>query len=92
MSQTWEDMKRAAQSVYKGTGNIFQGIYTDIGTAYQQIMMSGKLYPQADRTAINQEIAESSYQPTAEDWQEYGRWHDEHRGPDPEPHDLEPER
>lgn len=86
-------MKRAAQSVYRESGNIFRNIYADIGVSYQQILMSGHLYPQADRTALNHEIAESAYQPTAEDWKEYERWRDEQPpGRDPEPQDLEPER
>ena len=86
-------MKRAAQSVYREAGNIYRVIYADIGVSYQQIMISGHLYPQADRTAINHEIAAEAYQPTPEDWKEYEQWRDaQPPGRDPEPQDLEPER
>ncbi len=88
----WDDMKRAAQSVYRESGNIFRSIYMDIGVSYQQIMITGHLLPQADRTALNHEIAQEAYQPTAEDWRGYEQWRDERpQGHDPEPQDLEPE-
>jgi len=52
MSQTWEAMKRAAQSVY-----------TDIGNSYQQLLIAGHLYPPTSRDQLNHEIAEAAYDP-----------------------------
>ncbi len=119
--------------------------YSDVGTAYQQILTQGSVSPTpsynqqpqaAPAPQINPEytrmeglydaqaterarlagITEADYQPTnidyqaygmdhrqlghyeptAEDWQEYGRYLDEREAayptPDPEPHDLEPGR
>ena len=88
---SWEDTKRAAQSAYNTIGNIYHDAYAGIGTAYQQILLSGHLYPTADRSALNYEIAQDAYQPTAEDWKEYERYRDawERENPDP---GMEPER
>jgi hypothetical protein len=81
----WEDTKRAAQGAYMSAGRGFQDMYSGIGSAYQQILTNGQLSPAMGYGDINQQIAQDAYQPTAADWQEYGRYRDawERDNPDP---------
>ncbi|GHO66541.1 hypothetical protein KSC_054330 [Ktedonobacter sp. SOSP1-52] len=87
---SWEDTKRAAQSAYIMAGNGFQDVHNSIGNAYQQILISGHLYPSMGGNSLTQEIAEGAYEPTKEDWKEYERHLDEQQ-PEQE-QDMEPER
>jgi hypothetical protein len=87
---SWEDTKQAAQSVRNFTGSIYQDAYGNIGNAYQQFLMGGKpIYP--DHASLNYEIAESAYDPTREDWQDYERYVDESSRDLPDPEPVEPE-
>ena len=88
---SWEDTKRAAQSAYDTIGKLYQDAYGGIGAAYQQILIGGQLYPQADRSALNYEIAQDAYDPTAQDWKEYERYRDEWERDNPDP-GMDPER
>ena len=94
---SWEDTKRAAQSAYMSAGNGFQDMYSGIGSAYQQILLTGHLSPPLGHD-INRQIAADAYQPTAADWKEYERhnaaWDRENPDPrltGPDPDAPEPE-
>ena len=50
MAQAWEDMKRTAQNAYDSIGN-----------TYQQILISGRAYP--DASSMNYDIAEGTINP-----------------------------
>lgn len=88
---SWEDTKRAAQTTI---GNIFHDAYLSIGNAYQQVLTTGRIYP--DASSLTTDIATGAYEPTPEDWQEYGRYVDAYNRDNPDPRlsdpGLEPER
>lgn len=41
---TWEEEKRAAQTAFTLTGNLFQDVHSSVGNVYQQILMTGRIY------------------------------------------------
>ncbi len=97
MSTSWEDLKRAGQSVYLSAGNGFQD-RNGFGQAYRQFLLTGQL--DSRRIAhrdVHHQIAEEPYQPTKADWQEYAHhrdaWEKENpdsrlTGPDPDAPEL----
>lgn len=86
---SWEDTKRAAQTTYSTLGSIYQNAYEGIGNAYQQILTTGRLYP--DHSSLTHDIATGAYEPTKEDWEEYGRWSRENEPPDPRLTGIDPD-
>jgi hypothetical protein len=80
---TWEDTKRAAQSTYNTIGSVYQNAYEGLGNTYQQILTTGRIYP--DASSLTNDIATGAYDPTPEDWQEYGQYVDQYSAQNPAP-------
>ncbi len=85
----WEETKRAGQTAFTMAGNGFEDAYSGIGNAYQQIMLTGHLYPSMGGNNFTQEIAEESFtQPEAKEELFYLN-HFHGYEPEPEP-DIQP--
>jgi hypothetical protein len=88
----WADTQRAAQSVYSAASREVSNAVSDIGNTYQQILTSG-VPASSSREAMNMEIADSVYEPSAEDWKEYEAYRDQTTPDMPEQEQgIEPER
>lgn len=73
---TWEETKRAGQAAFTLAGNLYQDVHNGIGSAYQQILISGHLYPSNGRDSLTQQIAEDMYpEPEGEKIGLLGRQH-----------------
>lgn len=57
---TWEETKRAGQMAFTLTSRGIGDVYSGIGSAYQQILISGHLYSMSGNS-MTQEIAEGLY-------------------------------
>jgi hypothetical protein len=69
-SNFWGDTQRLAQSAF-----------ADVSNTYQQFL-TGTTDP--SRRNLNYEIAADAYEPTAEDWKEYGLYLDEQERNNPD--------
>ncbi|HEU5375748.1 MAG TPA: hypothetical protein VFV38_09935 [Ktedonobacteraceae bacterium] len=89
---TWEEQKRAGQTAFILTGNLFQDMHSSIGNAYQQILVTGHLYPSTGKDSLTHQITEDMFkQPEHEDIGRFGRQHTFEQSHDPD-QDIEPER
>src|SRR5438270_12254268 len=81
----WEETKRAGQTAFTMAGNGYQDMYSGIGNAYQQILLTGHLYPSMGGTNLTQEIVQDSFrQPEAKEELFYLNHFHGHE-PEPEP-------
>ena len=62
---TWAETKQAAQVT---AGNLYSDIQNDIGGTYQQFLTG------TTSRDFNNDLAIGVYEPSAEDWQEYGQY------------------
>lgn len=84
----------AQQSLWEATKWEAQSAFKDIGNSYQQILVTGHLYPPIDRDQLNREIAEDSWkrpEPEPEELFYKNHFHS-HEPEPPEPAGIEPER
>ncbi|MDQ2902840.1 MAG: hypothetical protein M3Y81_04720 [Chloroflexota bacterium] len=89
---SWEETKRAGQTAFTMAGNGFEDAYSGIGNAYQQIMLTGHLYPSTGGNNLTQEIVQDSFkEPEAREELFYlNHFHNDPKPPEPEP-EFEPE-
>jgi hypothetical protein len=80
------------QTLWEATKQEAQSAFNQIGTAYQDIMVHGRLMAHGSgmerQNAMNLQIAEAAYNPTPEDWQEYGQYVDQYNAQHPEQGEL----
>lgn len=78
---TWEETKRAGQMAFVMAGNGFEDVHSSVGAAYQQILLTGHLYPSMGREGLTHQIAEDAFRQPEQNI----------NTPEPAP-ELEPER
>lgn len=89
---SWEEQKRAGQTAFTLAGNAFSDVHNSIGNAYQQILLTGHLYPSIGSENLTRQITEDQFrQPEPEREELFYLNHFQHKGPEPE-QGLEPER
>jgi hypothetical protein len=73
---SWEEAHAAAISA-------FSSVVTDVSNIYQRVLFQGSgIYPAQDRA---REYWEMDYQPTPDDWKEYGEYSAEWERENPDP-------
>lgn len=88
---SWEDEKRAGQMAFTLAGNLFQDVHSSVGSIYQQILMTGRIYSPG-HDSLTHQIAEGMFeQPEHEDIGMFGRQHTYEPGNEPD-QGIEPER
>lgn len=92
MMPSWEEQKRSGQTAFTLAGNLLQDVHSSISAAYQQILITGHLYPSMGKDSLTHQITEDFYrQPEHEDIGLFGRQHTFEPGHDLD-QDIEPER
>lgn len=88
---TWEEEKRAGQTAFVLAGNAFSDVHSSIGNAYQQILLTGHLYPSMGGENLTHQITEDQFRQPEQQGELFYLNHFHHNGPEPE-QGLEPER
>ena len=58
---TWEEEKRAGQTAFVLAGNAFSDVHNSIGNAYQQLLLTGHLYPSVSSGSLTHQITEDQF-------------------------------
>jgi hypothetical protein len=89
---SWEETKRAGQMAFTLASRGIGDVYSSIGNTYQQIMLTGHIYPMGGNDSLTHQITEDMYrqpEPEKEPLFYLNHFH----GHEPEPDQgLEPER
>ncbi|HEX7734554.1 MAG TPA: hypothetical protein VF458_06820 [Ktedonobacteraceae bacterium] len=86
----WEEEKRAAQTAFTFTGNVFQDVHSSIGNTYQQILLTGHIYAHGN-DSLTQQITDGMFRDQEQDVGWFGRQHTYELGNEPD-QGIEPER